>query len=233
MDIAVGSIEANNIGGGGSLSQLGECLAGECLTRIQPGSVLGVEVVPPRLLVLGTHAPAFAPSGGLVGPNSDDDFVAKGGVVEVVLAQNRGDYDPYDSLRYPTSEAVDGNGDRADAVGRMERVAQTAKLAAMGGVGLAVIAALFVATTSPAPSSDGLLSRWEFVDGRPDGTARDRAGSVGFTLTPLDDQRLLALTDAATVEATVHPDPTVGDETGARRFPTAPDESVVLELRLR
>ena len=68
----------------------------------------------------------------------------------------------------------------------MELLAQTAKLAAMGGVGLAVIAALFVATTSPAPSSDGLLSRWEFVDGHTgDGTARDAtAGAVGFTLTP-------------------------------------------------
>jgi len=78
----------------------------------------------------------------------------------------------------------DGNGERSDAVGRMELLAQTAKLAAMGGVGLAVIAALFVATTSPAPSSDGLLSRWEFVDGRPDGANPDRAGSVGFTLAP-------------------------------------------------
>ena len=80
----------------------------------------------------------------------------------------------------------DGNGERSDAVGRMELLAQTAKLAAMGGVGLAVIAALFVATTSPAPSSDGLLSRWEFVDGHTgDGTARDAtAGAVGFTLTP-------------------------------------------------
>lgn len=64
----------------------------------------------------------------------------------------------------------DGNGERSDAVSRVELIAQMAKLAALGGVGLAVVAALFVATTSPAPSSDGLLSRWEF--------ARDGASSV-------------------------------------------------------
>jgi hypothetical protein len=66
------------------------------------------------------------------------------------------------------------------------------------------------------------------------GTAMaDELERLGFRVTPLDEQRVLATSADATLQATVHPDSAVRDEMGVPRFPTAPADSVVLEMRLR
>lgn len=61
----------------------------------------------------------------------------------------------------------------------------------------------------------------------------DELERLGFEFTPLSETSLLAQRDGAAVELSLFTSATAHDDRGNRRFPTAPDNSVVVQLRLR
>lgn len=75
------------------------------------------------------------------------------------------------------------------------------------------------------------------TSGMPDevvGTAlADEMERLGYTLQPLTERSILATSDRASVEVAVYADAETVDESGSRRFPTAPPNSIVVDLRLR
>ncbi len=75
------------------------------------------------------------------------------------------------------------------------------------------------------------------TSGMPDevvGTAlADEMERLGYALEPLSERSILATNERASVEIAVCGDAETVDDAGTRRFPTAPPNAIVVELRLR
>ena len=142
----------------------------------------------------------------------------------------------------PTTD--DGVGPAADARPQPDR---SAAAAARLGVPMSTVDSLAEALEGIALPCDlaPLIGSGNFdprslvlvTSGVPDeivGTSvADEMERLGFTLEPLSDRSVLATNDRASVEIAVYGDAETLDEVGTRRFPTAPSDSVVVDIRLR
>lgn len=127
-----------NTGGQAPPQQLGTCYPGGCLQFLQSGSISGIEVVPPYILVLGSHPAVLAPGASTVGKNVDDGFYAAGDVIEVIKAEATAIYNP-GTLWEPESVAdfaTPGDGWQAFAAAADFKVVSDTVLVAQRNLGL-------------------------------------------------------------------------------------------------